>query len=264
MTSSHRPLVVTANWKMYKTVEEACSFARALLPVVEENRIQVWLAVPFTAIHPLKQEIQESKLMIGAQNMNDASEGAFTGEIAGKMLKEAGASFVLLGHSERRHLYKEDNAFINRKVKRALEEGLIPVLCVGENSDERDANETEQVIRSQLQECLAEVTETQIKSLIIAYEPVWAIGSGRNAAPQEAQKVHKICREIIKEMFSEEVAQSIVIQYGGSVNSSNASSLLAEADIDGLLIGGASLSLESFIEIVNDSKSTLNLKAKLI
>ncbi|WP_039357812.1 triose-phosphate isomerase [Candidatus Protochlamydia amoebophila] len=264
MSPSHRPVVITGNWKMYKTIKEACTFAKALLPVVEVSPIQVWIAVPFTAIYPVKQEIRNSRLVIGAQNMNDASEGAFTGEIAGKMVKEAGASFVLLGHSERRHLYKEDNAFINRKVKKALEIGLTPVLCVGETFEERKSGETQQIIRTQIQECLAGLTAEDLKTLIIAYEPVWAIGNGQNAKPEGAQEIHQFCRKIIKEIFSEELAEQIVIQYGGSVNPSNAISLLKQPDIDGLLIGGASLSLETFVEIVNDGESIFNLKAKLL
>src|SRR5688572_383073 len=142
MDQSRRPQVITGNWKMYKTIEEARSFAKELLPLVEQSPAQVWLAVPFTAIYPLAQDVKGSHLVIGAQNMNDASEGAFTGEIAGKMLKEAGASFVLLGHSERRRLFQEDNAFINRKVRRALEVGLRPVLCIGETKQEYEAGQT--------------------------------------------------------------------------------------------------------------------------
>ncbi|CUI16582.1 triosephosphate isomerase [Candidatus Protochlamydia naegleriophila] len=257
MVSFHRPVVITGNWKMYKTIQEAQSFVSQLIPVVEEDDVGVWLAVPFTAIYSLAQEVQKTPLMIGAQNMNDASEGAFTGEIAGKMLKEAGASFVLLGHSERRRLYHEDNAFINRKVKRALEAGLRPVLCVGETLQEYEAGETQHVIQTQLTECLKELAAEQLKSLVIAYEPVWAIGHGQSATPEIAQEVQSFCRQVMAEQFSSELAEQLVIQYGGSVNTSNAKELLSQPDIDGLLIGGASLSLESFIQIVNDSKSKI-------
>lgn len=257
MDSFYRPVVITGNWKMYKTIEEAQSFVSQLIPVIEGSDVEVCLAVPFTAIYPLAQEVQQTSLMIGAQNMNDASEGAFTGEIAGKMLKEAGASFVLLGHSERRRLYHEDNAFINRKVRRAVEVGLRPVLCVGETLQEYEAGETRQVIQAQLTECLKDLTAEQLKSLIIAYEPVWAIGSGYSATPEIAQGVQSFCRQVMAEQFSSELAEQLVIQYGGSVNPSNAKELLSQPDIDGLLIGGASLSLESFIQIVNDSKSKI-------
>lgn len=190
--------------------------------------------------------------------MNDASEGAFTGEIAGDMLKDAGARFVLLGHSERRHLYGEDDAFINRKVKRAVETGLQPILCVGETKVEYEGGQTHEVIERQLMEGLKDLQPSQLENLVIAYEPVWAIGNGHSATPEIAQEVQHFCREILAKILTEELAQQIVIQYGGSVNPSNANELLAQPDIDGLLIGGASLSLESFCQIVNDRYSKIN------
>lgn len=248
----HRPCVITGNWKMYKTAEEARSFAKDLLPLIESSPAEVWLAVPFTALYPLSQEFKDSRLKIGAQNMNDASEGAFTGEIAGKMLKEAGAVFVLLGHSERRTLYHEDNAFINRKVKRAVEVGLRPVLCVGETQQEHDKGQAQALIEAQLTACLQDLSAEQLSDLVIAYEPVWAVGTGRSATPEMAQDMHQFCRQVLAQKFSEEWANRLIIQYGGSVNGNNAAALLSQPDVDGLLVGGASLSLESFSQIVND------------
>ncbi|MBA2367520.1 MAG: triose-phosphate isomerase [Candidatus Protochlamydia sp.] len=252
MDQSHRPVVITGNWKMHKNLEEANSFIEAIKPVVEKSPSQIWLAVPFTLLYPLTRDHPGSALKIGAQNMNDASQGAFTGEIAGKMLLDAGAYFVLLGHSERRRIFHEDCAFINRKVKKALEVGLRPVLCIGETIEEYEAKQTHAVIRKQIKQCLLDLTPEELAPLVIAYEPVWAIGSDHSATPEIAQEVHHFCRTVLGEEFSPELAEKVVIQYGGSVNPSNAKELLNEPDIDGLLIGGASLSLETFSQIVED------------
>lgn len=251
MKASRRSQIITGNWKMHKTIEEAKEFVKGLIPLTQHNIFKIFLAIPFTAIHPLAQEVKGSPIVIGAQNMNDASEGAFTGEIAGKMLKEAGARFVLLGHSERRRLFQESNAFINRKVKRAIEVGLQPVLCVGETKEEHAAGQTHAVLRSQLQECLAGLSVDSLHTLILAYEPVWAIGTGESATPEMAQETQHFCREVLGEILTPELANQVVIQYGGSVNASNARELLSQPDIDGLLIGGSSLSLESFSQIIN-------------
>jgi triosephosphate isomerase len=256
--TAHRPYVIIGNWKMHKTIEEARSFVKGLLASFQPEKIEVvGLAVPYTVIYPLSQEVKGSSLLIGAQNMNDASEGAFTGEIAGSMLRDAGAQFVLLGHSERRHLYGESDAFINRKMKRAVENDLQPILCIGETKKEYAEGQTQAVIERQLTEGLRDLQPQQLQHLIVAYEPVWAIGNGHSATPQIAQKVQHFCRQVLAKILTEELAQRIVIQYGGSVNPSNAHELLAQPDIDGLLIGGASLSLESFLQIVNDKYSKI-------
>lgn len=258
MEHSSREHIITGNWKMYKTVEEAAEFVKGLMPVIESIPFKVFLAVPFTAIQPLVIEKGNSPLVIGAQNMNDAEQGAFTGEIAARMLLDVGAQFVLLGHSERRHFYHEDNAFINRKIKRAIQDGLRPVLCVGETEDEHEADQARQVIETQLKECLDGIDPESLEHLIVAYEPIWAIGSGNSATPEMAQDMHHFCRECLSQILTPDIAEKIVIQYGGSVNASNAQALLDQPDIDGLLIGGASLSLESFTQIVNDRLIKLN------
>lgn len=254
-----RSCVIIGNWKMYKTIEEARSFVKELISSLQiaETDI-VGLAVPFTMIYPLSKEVEgDSSLLIGAQNMNDASQGAFTGEIAGDMLLDAGARFVLLGHSERRHLYGEDDLFINRKVKKAIEVGLQPILCVGETEKEYEEGKTHSVIERQLSEGLKDLEAGQLQKLMIAYEPVWAIGTSLSATPEIAQEVHSFCRQFLTSKFNEDFAQRIAILYGGSVKSNNAHDLLAQPDIDGLLIGGASLSLESFRKIVNDRYSKI-------
>jgi triosephosphate isomerase (TIM) len=244
MERSIRKKIITGNWKMHKTIEQALDFVKRLIPLIQESDVQVLLAVPFTVIYPLTHEMDCSPLVIGAQNMNDASEGAFTGEIAAKMLKEAGAEF----------------AFINRKMKRAAEEGLRPVLCLGETLEEYKEQKTEEVIQLQLEEGLKDVPNKALRQLILAYEPVWAVGTGESATPDQAQAVHHFCREWLKERLGKEAAQQIIIQYGGSVTPSNAGELLSQPDIDGLLVGGASLSLETFSQIVNDStKKSLNI-----
>jgi triosephosphate isomerase len=257
--AANRPYVIIGNWKMHKTIEEARIFVKNLLASshLSETEI-VGLAVPYTVIYPLSQEAKQTVLLIGAQNMSDASEGAFTGEIAGTMLKDAGAQFVLLGHSERRHLYGESDTFINRKVKRAVEVGIQPILCIGETKTEYENGQTHAVIERQLTEGLKDLQPHQLQKLIVAYEPMWAIGNGHSATPEIAQEVQHFCRQILAKILTDELAQQIVIQYGGSVNPSNAHELLAQPDIDGLLIGGASLSLESFLQIVNDRYSKIN------
>lgn len=242
---------------MYKTASNAVAFIRELIPLVKDAEALVYLAVPFTSIQATADAAKNSNITIGAQNMNDASEGAFTGEIAAKMLTEAGAKFVLLGHSERRKIFHESNAFINRKIKSALSEKIQPTLCIGETSEERANGKTEEVILQQLTECLEGFSAEELANLIVAYEPVWAIGTDNNATPEVAQEAHLVCRQHLAKMFGDAFAKKIVIQYGGSVKPENAASLLAEPDIDGLLVGNASLQADSFSKIVNSYRKNL-------
>lgn len=248
--NNSRTIVVAGNWKMYKTIDEALQFMDQLIPLVADTRAKVYVAVPFTAIHPTAAKAKGTSISVGAQNMNDASEGAFTGEIAALMLKEAGAHFVLLGHSERRQIFKESDAFINRKVKRALAEGIQPVVCVGETLEEREANRTEEVLARQLRESLEGISSAEFSQLVLAYEPVWAIGTGRTATPAQAQEAHAFCRRCITELWNPEVADSLSILYGGSVKPDNAKKLMEQEDIDGVLVGGASLDAHAFASIV--------------
>lgn len=251
MTDFTRPIIIAGNWKMYKTTEEARAFVKELAPKVGNALSQVFLAVPFTSIKDTADAAKDSRIVIGAQNMNDANEGAFTGEIAARMLLDVGARFVILGHSERRHLFHESNAFINKKVLRALADGIRPILCVGEKLDEREQGNTEQVVKDQLSACLDGVTKDKLNQVILAYEPVWAIGTGLNATPDTAQQMHSFCRRLLADMFGQEIANKVLILYGGSVKPENARTLMLEPDIDGLLVGGASLSVDAFSKIVN-------------
>lgn len=256
MEASTRPSVIIGNWKMHKTIEEAKQFVESLLANFKPHGVTAGLAVPYTVIYPLAQLTKGSPLLIGGQNMNDAREGAFTGEIAGSMLKDAGAQFVIIGHSERRRLYHEDDLTINHKLLRAVEAKLQPILCVGETQVEHDEGKAREVIERQLVEGLKGLNENQLASLIIAYEPVWAISGGHHAhsaMPEKAEEIHDFCRQVLSKLFSESFARRVTIQYGGSVTPANAHHLLAQPNIDGLLIGGASLSLDSFNEIVNDT-----------
>lgn len=259
--ATHRPLLIIGNWKMHKTLPEASDFvAQFVAAYTPLDNLEVGLAVPYTSIAPLAQLAQDkgSPLLIGAQNMNDCSEGAFTGEVAAAMLKEAGAQFVLLGHSERRRLFGEDDAFINRKVKKAASIGLRPVLCVGETEEEYEEKKTEAVLEQQLTLGLEGIPSTELGNLVIAYEPVWAIGTGRSATPKIAEEAHAFCRSVLVKLLTKTLAKKVPILYGGSVTPSNAASLLEQEEIDGLLIGGASLSLESFLQIVDDSGKILS------
>lgn len=179
---------------MYKTIDQTADFIESLAPLVENIPLEVFLAVPFTSIQTAAEKAKQTKMVIGAQNMNDASEGAFTGEIAGKMLTNAGAKFVLLGHSERRRYYHESNELINKKLKRAVADGLIPVLCFGETGKDRDEGKMQEVVKEQITKGLADLTAEQLKGLILAYEPIWAVGSGIHANPEDAQEMHVFCR----------------------------------------------------------------------
>ncbi len=236
---------------MNKSLEEAKSFVEGLVPKLEESDV-VLLAVPFTLIKPSVDASAGSVLKIGAQNMNDASKGAFTGEVAALMLKEVGASFVLLGHSERRKYFGESNEFIHKKLLRAFKDRIDPILCIGETLDEREKGHTEGVLDSQLAEALEGVKN--LRKLKIAYEPVWAIGTGETATPDIAQEAHHFIRQWLNGKYGEEVSSKLLLLYGGSVTEETCKTLLGEEDIDGLLIGGASLSLDSFVKIVHDSR----------
>ncbi len=245
-----RDLIVIGNWKMYKTSREASNYIEHLLSKIEGCKASVFLAVPFTSISSAAASARQAKLEVGAQNMNDARDGAFTGEIAALMLKEAGATFVLLGHSERRRIFGESDAFIHRKVLRALADDLRPVLCVGETLDERSGGETEEVLKRQIETALADVPEEKAGEVILAYEPVWAIGTGKNATPEMAQEVHAFCRACLADLFGKRKAGQISILYGGSVKPENVRSLVSEKDIDGVLVGGAALDPETLAEII--------------
>jgi triosephosphate isomerase (TIM) len=246
-----RTPLIAGNWKMHKTGQEARDFVHALSAHLEDTETRIYLSVPFTAIEQAAEAAAASRIVIGAQNMHDEPEGAFTGEISARMLKAAGAEFVLIGHSERRQHFGETGAFINRKIHRAIAEGLLPILCIGETALERDEHITQRVLSKQLEEALNGLSAHQIGQMVIAYEPIWAIGTGKTATPDAAQEVHHAIRQFILHSCGNKTAEEICLLYGGSVKPDNIGELMKEADIDGALVGGASLDAASFAQIIH-------------
>jgi triosephosphate isomerase len=245
-----RTPLVAGNWKMFKTRAEAADFCSALLPLVDDlDEVDLALCPPFTALDLVAERIGEIGVGVWGQNAHDADEGAFTGEISCRMLIDAGATGVLLGHSERRALFGETDEAVARKVTAALAQGLEPVLCIGESEAERDGGATESRLQTQLEGALTGLSSSQVLQVTIAYEPVWAIGTGRSATPEIAQATHAFIRGAITERHGEECAAAIRILYGGSVKPDNAASLLGQPDVDGALVGGASLDPQGFAAI---------------
>ena len=251
-----RTPLMAANWKMHKGPGEAVGFFNRFVEAIGdvEGR-EVLVCPPFVDLYVMGRKLRDlgddAPFRLGAQNMHPAEEGAYTGEIAPPMLKAVNCDYVILGHSERRHIFGEDDEFINEKVKAARAFDLIPVLCVGETEDQRDAERAEEVVSTQLRQGLSGVDVTAPDQLVIAYEPVWAIGTGRTATPADAQAMHAHVRSILADLWDEELADGIRIQYGGSVKPHNVDELMAQPDIDGALVGGASLEVDSFTRIVN-------------
>jgi triosephosphate isomerase len=236
---------------MNKTVADALKLVEGLKQQLkDEQKVDVVLCPPFTALAAVSEAIEDTKLDLGAQNMHAEKSGAFTGEVAADMLRELGCHYVILGHSERRQYFKETDEIVNKKTKAALAAGLHPIVCVGELLAERELGMMEAVVGAQVRGSLAGLSANDMLKTVIAYEPVWAIGTGKTATPAQAQEVHAFIRKILKELFDGPVAQSVRIQYGGSVKASNAKELFHQPDIDGGLIGGASLEVQPFIDIV--------------
>lgn len=252
MPMKSSPPLIIANWKMYKTLPEALDFIRKTVPIAQTSQAEIALAVPFTLIREVAKSAAGSPFKIGGQNMNDASEGAFTGEVSALMLKDAGASFVLLGHSERRSHFQETDAFINRKVRRALSEGLQVVLCIGESYEDHNEGKIREKLASQILGSLEGVEAKDFSNLVIAYEPVWAIGTGKAATSDEVSEESDVIREIIAEKWGKEVSLSLKVLYGGSVSPDNAKTYLSKKNINGLLIGSASLNVDSFGKIISE------------
>lgn len=246
-----RKKVFSGNWKMNKTVAQTESFVKEFLPLVKSSDHLIILIVPFTNIAIASHLCKGSRVLVGAQNIHEEEEGPFTGEVSAKMVKSAGAEYVILGHSERRNYFQESSALVNRKIKMALKHGLKPILCIGETLDERQEELTEEVLRTQLEESLQDLTAEEMEHLLIAYEPIWAIGTGVASSTEEAEKVHAFCRRWVANQWNEQVADKLSILYGGSVKEDNIVSLLTSPDIDGGLVGGASLNAISFSRIVN-------------
>ncbi len=245
--------IIAGNWKMNMTNIEAVRLARQLVEHAgETDNPRVVICPPYTALSEVSATIKGSRIFMGAQNMYFKESGAFTGEISPSMLLTTGASYVILGHSERRIYFDETDTMVNNKVKLALKSGLIPIVCLGEKLEMREAGKTEKVVGEHLDDSLAGLTEEEMRKTVIAYEPVWAIGTGQTATPDMAQKVHAFIRSRIRQKYND-AAENMAILYGGSVNGDNAGGLLAQLDIDGALVGGASLKAEEFIKIINSA-----------
>ena len=251
MNRRYRKTIIAGNWKMNKTPAEAKALIEEMKPLLSKTKwCEMVLCVPFTDIQAAVKAAKGSKIAIGAENMHFEKSGAFTGEISADMLKELGVKYVIIGHSERRQYFNETDEACGKKVQVALENGLRPILCVGESLTEREQDVTMEVIRKQIKIALQNVAVEDIKKVVIAYEPIWAIGTGKTATTEQAQEVCKGIRECIAEIYDEATAEAIRIQYGGSVNAATAPELFAQADIDGGLVGGASLKAD-FGKIVN-------------
>ncbi|MGR3294032.1 MAG: triose-phosphate isomerase [Candidatus Scalindua sp.] len=245
---------IAGNWKMNLTFKEATGIARKICDgLAGSDAVEVGVFPSFVYLKEVCDIFKNSKVLVGAQNMNMEKCGAFTGEVSGEMLRDIGCTHVIIGHSERRTIYQETNSMINAKLKSALFNGLNPILCVGERQEERDADKTRKVVEDQLSGGLANLSSEQVRGLTIAYEPVWAIGTGKTATPEQANEVHAFIRNTIRSKYDNDTAQNIRIQYGGSVNAENAKDLLGQPEIDGALVGGASLDPNSFLGIVSEA-----------
>ena len=251
-----RRYLMAGNWKMNLKPSEAVDFAKELASSITEvdSDVDVMIAPTFTALAGVRDVIKNSIIKLGAQNLNENESGAYTGEISADMLLDLGVEYVIIGHSERRHIYKESDDLINKKVKFALKKGLKPVLCIGELLEEREAGKTNEVVKTQVVNGLKDISESEISKVVIAYEPVWAIGTGKVATPEMAEEVHAFVRGIITDLYNEKVAQDLTIQYGGSVKDDNVDGLMQKENIDGALVGGASLKVDSFTRIAKFKK----------
>ncbi|MDR2305472.1 MAG: triose-phosphate isomerase [Treponema sp.] len=244
-----RSYYIAGNWKMHKTRAEAAELAKALVSQLKDGKHRYLVAPSFTLIETVASIVKGSNIRLGAQNMASEEQGAHTGEVSVLQLKDLGVQTVILGHSERRHNYKEDDALINKKVKLALKHGLEVILCVGELLEEREAGKAEQVCETQVVKGLEGVPAAELAHIVIAYEPVWAIGTGKTATPEDADVIHAFVRKLIGKLYGADAAERITIQYGGSVKPDNAAQLMAKENIDGALVGGAALKTDTFVPI---------------
>ena len=249
-----RKPIIAGNWKMNKTPSEAVELVNELKPLVKDAEAEVVVCPPFVCLPAVAQALEGSNIALGAQNMHFEEKGAFTGEIAPGMLKELGVKYVIIGHSERRQYFAETDETVNKKVHAAFAHDLTPIVCVGETLEEREQGVTEKVVEKQTRAALAGLSKENAEKTVIAYEPVWAIGTGKTATSEQANEVIAFIRGIIADMFGKDVAEKVRIQYGGSMNAGNASELMAMPDIDGGLIGGASLKAEDFSKVVHYNK----------
>jgi triosephosphate isomerase len=246
-----RNFIVAGNWKMNKTLQEGIELARAVNEKVNGQKALVVLCTPYIHLTEVKKVITKSSLFLGAQNCSYESAGAYTGEISASMIKSTGADYVIIGHSERRAYFKEADKTLNKKIRLSLENELVPIYCCGEVLPEREEGKHFEVVKTQINEGLFSLSTREFTRVVLAYEPVWAIGTGVNATPEQAQEMHAFIRELISDKYGKNIAENTTIQYGGSCKPSNAKEIFSMPDVDGGLIGGASLSADDFITIVN-------------
>jgi len=246
-----RKRIIAGNWKMNTTLDEAKKLASEIVELVKNvDDVEIVICPPYTNLYVVYEIIKDSNVKLGAQDLHWEDKGAFTGKISADMLLSVGVKYVIIGHSEQRTYFCETDETVNKKVKQALKKGLKPIVCVGETLEQRENGETKEVVKKQVVGAFEGVSKEDILKSVIAYEPVWAIGTGKTATPEQAQEVHAFIRELLKELYDEEVAQSVRIQYGGSMKPNNAKALLEQPDIDGGLIGGASLKAKDFYGII--------------
>jgi triosephosphate isomerase len=251
-SSMSRTRFIAGNWKMFKTMAEAKAFAEEFRGLDRNTDVKTAFCVPFTDLQTVKEAFQGTDIGVGAQNVHFEDEGAFTGEVSLPMLKEIGVDYCVIGHSERRQYFHETDETCNKKLKKILQESdIIPILCVGENLEEREAGKAEEIVETEIRGGFSGIPEELAEKTVIAYEPIWAIGTGKTAGPEQAEEMCGFIRRTFAKLYSEDAAERLIIQYGGSMKPENAANLLAEPDIDGGLVGGASLVPEKFIEILN-------------
>lgn len=242
---------IAGNWKMFKTKAEAIAFAKEFRELYKDTDVQTAICAPFTNLEALKEAFAGTEIKVGAQNVHFADEGAFTGEISVSMLEEIGVDFCIVGHSERRQYFGETDETVNKKLKKLFEGPIRPILCVGESLEERDADKAFDVVGGQIKADLEGIDAADVKKLVIAYEPIWAIGTGRTATPDQAEEMCAFIRKTLIELYGEEVSDEVIIQYGGSVKPANATEIMNMDEIDGALVGGASLKPKDFMEIID-------------
>jgi triosephosphate isomerase len=254
MTINNQNPFIAGNWKMHKTIPEALELVKALKKASSElTDVTLIVIPPLTALSEASQEIEGSPLELGAQNLFWEKKGAFTGEVSAEMLKDTGCQYVVVGHSERRQYFGDTNETVNKKIKAALAQNLVPIMCIGESIEEREAEKTIQKIESQINAGLEAISKEEMSQIVIAYEPIWAIGTGLTATPSQAEEVHSFIREKLREKYGNDTASYAIILYGGSVKPANAYSLMKEKNINGALVGGASLEADPFIEIAKEA-----------
>ncbi|KNF10119.1 triosephosphate isomerase TpiA [Gottschalkia purinilytica] len=245
-----RKPIIAGNWKMHKTISEAVELVNEVKNKVKDSNVEAIVCVPFTALSEVKKELEGTELKLGAQNMHWEENGAFTGEVSPIMLTEIGVDYVIIGHSERRQYFGETDETVNKKIRSALKYNISPIVCVGETLEQRESGKEKDIVKEQVINGLEEISSSDMENIVIAYEPIWAIGTGKTASDEEANEMIAFIRNTLKEKYGQEVSDKVRIQYGGSVKPSNIKDIMSQSDIDGALVGGASLKSEDFLKLV--------------